>query len=256
MIGQMLDRLVGQYAARKYAAVDAAYTPEMAITSTHLVNEGASRLTVLFPPWRGGEAAYDLLTKRLANNGSAVLRYAFHGQILESKVERVLESFAYIQQNVTEDLEQLHARGAYEQTSLVASSLGNVSLALVARSFPSFHSATLVVPGSNLAKCVWQGSRTGSIRGAFMQQGIDESALSTAWAEIAPSAAAGSFVGKQLQVIISSSDGVIPSRYQHEMATEIAAQVTDAQIVRTRVGHIANVARYCLIGALPGAYNA
>lgn len=54
----MLDKLMGHYARYKFNSLDEKYSPEKAIESSTLFNENAAALTVLFPPWRGGEGAY------------------------------------------------------------------------------------------------------------------------------------------------------------------------------------------------------
>lgn len=86
------------------------YSPEQAILSSSLKNEGAPRLAVVFPPWHGGDEYMEMLTNRLAKNGSAVLDFDFHDQILEADIERVLQSYRYIQEVASQRLGQLIQR--------------------------------------------------------------------------------------------------------------------------------------------------
>ncbi len=224
----------------------------MAVEQTRIVNGDAPNLTVLFPPWRGGHQAYDLLTRRLVRSGSAVLRYWFSPQILEPNVARVLESFEHIRRTVTADLEELTQDNRYQRVSLTASSLGNVSLGLVAKSFAGFHDATFVVAGSNLARSVWEGSRTQSIRLSLEDQGVDIESLDKAWAEIAPKDAASSFGGKSARFVTSTTDGIIPAAYQTEMAQAVRPYANETRVEPHRTGHVSTVALYC---ASHGAIN-
>ena len=242
----MIDKFVGVYAGRKYSGTDDNYRPSEAIESRRVVNESAPNLTVLFPPWRGGESAYNLLTKRLVKSSSAVLQYKFSPQILEPNVSRVVESFERIQSEVTEDLEKLTFCNRYDQVNFVASSLGNVSLGLVAKRFPEFTGATMIVAGSNLARSAWEGSRTQHIRQALELQGMSEDALDEAWAKLAPKNSATAFEGKPVHLLVSTTDEVIPAHYQHEMVDTVSSAGVIATVDSYRTGHIATVARYCL----------
>ena len=244
----MLDTLIGHYAAYRFKSDDSNYNPSMAIESSKITNEASPVLTVLFPPWRGGEGAYDLLAKRLVKSGSAVLNYRFHRQILEANTSRVLESFSYIQESVVGDIKKLMDAHSYDKVNFIASSLGNVSMAKVAKEFKDFDTATMIVAGSNLARCTWEGSRTRAIRQAFEDQGIDEDALDAAWATIAPKSAASAFAGKSVRMIVSGTDSIIPSTYQQEMVEAVSPYAKELNIARTNTGHIATVARYCMSG--------
>lgn len=243
----MLDRLMGAYASYRFSEVDKDYTPAKAVSASKLYNEGASSLTVLLPPWRGGERAYDVLAKRLVKSGAAVLQYSFHPQILQPDIKRVLESFKHIQSKVTGDLDSLQNRHKYKKITLVASSLGNVSLGLVSQAFPRYDDAVLVVAGSNLARCVWEGSRTQSIRRAFEEQGVTEDELDERWAAIAPKYTAPSFSGKAAHMIVSKTDQIIPAVYQEEMVDALRYAGVNPSVERTRLGHISSIAKYCLL---------
>jgi len=244
----MIDRLMGYYAGYKFKDVDSSYQPSMAIQSSQLSNEKGGFLTVLFPPWRGGDGAYNVLAKRLAKRGSAVLSYKFHHDILEPDVERTIGSFTYIQSTVVNELKRLAEAHHYKDVYLIGSSLGNVSLALVAKAFPDFTSATMVVAGSNLARCVWEGDRTQSIRQGFEAQGIDEATLARAWQALAPMSAGSSFAGKDVHMIVSTTDKIIPATYQQEMVETVATFAERMDVKASKLGHIASVANYCLRG--------
>lgn len=126
------------------------YRPEQAITGSKFVNQAGKNLQVLFPPWHGGGVFYELLIKRLARQGNAVLAYYFHDEILRPDVEQVAASFAHIRDTVSEHLTAVS--GNYTKTKLIAMSLGNPALAMVTSQFTEFDSATLVVGASSLAR--------------------------------------------------------------------------------------------------------
>jgi pimeloyl-ACP methyl ester carboxylesterase len=246
----MIDRLVGSYASHKFNERDDSYQPSMAIASSKLMHEDGKYLTVLFSPWHGGDRAYDVLANRLAKRESAVLRYKAHHQVLEPNVSRVVDSFEHIQSTAADDVTRLVEKHGYDHVDLVAASLGNVSLGMVAKALPDFASATMVVPGSNLARGLWQSRRAQAMRQELEEQGVDEATLDNEWSILAPKSAASSLAGKDVRVIMSTTDAVIPPDFQQEMV-DIVSKVADHLDVRTtRLGHMASVASFCLAGAL------
>ena len=247
----MIDAAMGHYARYHFTADQDDYTAAQAIRSKELVNPSGRHLTVLFPPWRGGEGAYDVLTRRLQRNGSAVLRYNLHPQILEPNADRVLASFAGIRDGVAEAVAKLQSSDRYAGTHLVAASLGGVSLGLVARQLADFTSATLVVPGSDLATGMWAGSRTRHIRQELERQGLNKEQLAARWADLAPAQAAPSFAGKEVRIITSTTDTIIPAWSQVEMVAAVRSYAPNTQVDTTRMGHIVSVARFCIAGPLP-----
>ncbi|MDB5175152.1 MAG: hypothetical protein JWM81_10 [Candidatus Saccharibacteria bacterium] len=246
----MLDKIVGKYSIVKNRTVNVNYTPVDAITSSKITNPGGAYLTVLFPPWHGGVAVYDKLTRRLVKNGSAVLAYKFHGQILQPDVQMVIKSYEHIQKTVTNKIHELVEKYSYQYVDLTACSLGNVALLLVASTYPDFRKATLIVSGSTLARDMWEGSRTGIIRQQFEATGITESMLSKAWANLAPSSHVAALAGKEVTMYISGTDKVIPARYQQEMADAVLAVNPKTRVYVYARGHVASVAGYGLHGKL------
>lgn len=246
----MLDRFIAGYGAVRHSAIDLDYRPSQAITSKRLSNPRGNRLSVLFPPWHGGGVAYDILTRRLARNGSAVLSYNFHGQILQPDIDSVVESFNVIQDSVVADIHALSEKHDYCAVNLIASSLGNVSLAMVADKHASFQKATLVVAGSNLARCMWDGGRTRSIRQQFETQNISVSVLDDAWRQLAPKAHVDAFKDKEVLMYLSESDTIIPARYQREIAENLQAVTDNIHIHTDQSGHAATIAGFCLRGEL------
>jgi esterase/lipase len=225
------------------------YTPRQAIESRRLLNESGRRLYVLFPYWHAGQGTtYSSLVRRLARDGPAVVAYGLNDHILQPNIDVVLESFEWIQKQIVADIQKLIQANQYTEVRLGGLSLGNVSLAKVAQRFHDFAVATIVVGGSNLARCTWEGIRTQAIRKAFEEQGISEELLDVVWQSLAPKQAAEAFRDKQVYMVVSSSDRIIPTFYQREMTTTLNEVTDDLQIVYYRAGHAASILRFCTRG--------
>ncbi len=219
------------------------YTPDQAITDRKLVNSEGQNLSVLFPPWHGGGVPYEKLIKRLTNKGNAVLAYYFHDEILKPDVDLVAESYAYAKETIADDLETIRKSNDYLRINLIATSLGNAAFAAVSGRFTDFDSATIFVSGSSLAKSMWHGSRTQHIRTGIEQKGYDLADVEAAWYDMAPINHLDALVGKEVTMIASLTDELIPSRYQRELVDVTRAADINPTIRYTRLGHYATVGK-------------
>jgi len=242
----MIDFAISRYASLRYREMDSNYQTSDAITGRSIIDPSSERLTVLFPPWHGGGFVYGALARRLKDNGSSVLSYTFHGDVLQPDVDTVLQSFTYIKDTITEDIDELNREHRYDAVDLVATSLGNVSLALVASEYGEFRNATMIVPGSNLARCMWEGSRTQDIRQQFEAQGLAVEDLDSSWDILAPKQYAEVFADKNVKIHISDSDTVIPAGFQQEMAVALRENAANLDLKTSQHGHVANILKYCL----------
>lgn len=245
----MLDRLFIRNNAPKDVFTEE-YTAEKAITGRRFVNEIGKNLHVIFPPWHGGGQAYEKLIKRLAKRGDAVLAYYFHDEILKPDTEVVQASYAYLRDTVAAELQELADSNNYDKMHLIAMSLGNPALSTVTGKFRDFDRATLICSGSSLARSMWHGTRTQHIRAGIEQSGHDLAYVEEAWRDIAPATHVDALVEKDVSILVSTTDEIIPTRYQMEFVHAAQEAGVNPDVQTTRLGHYAAIGRYCLYGKL------
>lgn len=95
---------------------------------------------------------------------------------------------------------------------------------------------------------MWHGSRTQHVRAGIEQSGYGLSDLEHAWSALAPISQIGGLIGKDVTMIVSETDRIIPTRYQEELVGAVQAADINLSLQRTRLGHYASIARYCLTG--------
>jgi len=238
----MIDRLVS---ARGRDVFSDDYSPQQAIQSQELINPDAQKLAVIFPPWHGGGRFTDRLSERLQNRNWAVLNYNFHNQIIEPNPNRVLASYETVQAEISVHLDEIQAGAAYRYMHFIGISLGNVAMALVAKEYPDFSSATFVVPGSNLATSMWEGARTQGIAESMEQQGHTKSEVDEAWRDLAPMNNAVAFREKRVQTFISTTDRIILPHYQSQMNEALINAGSHLTSQSSRLGHGASIIKFC-----------
>jgi predicted esterase len=243
MIG--IDDILGKRAVRRGERYDLSYDPEKVVQGRKLLNPDASTLAVVFPPWHNGGSVFGRLTRRLAKD-SAVLAYWLHPQVIEPDAERVLASFKQAQAEAFEAVGAL-ARN-YDEVELVGLSLGAVMLSLTARAYPGFTSATIVVGSGRLAPSFWDGQRTRGIRDQMAAGGMTRERLIADWEPLTTNPA--DFEGTPTQLIVSSTDKVVPTSHQQELATSLDQAGAIVNIQHTDAGHYAAATRFCLAGSL------
>jgi len=224
--------------------LDPSYSPEQAIVRQQLINGDATDLAVVFGPWHGGSVFPNALARRIAGGGRAVLALTFHDDILSNNLQTTIDSFENIKNKIAHHLFKI--RDEYEKISFIGLSLGNVALAMVAREFPDFDSAQLVLTADSLANSMWNGIRTSHIRDDFEQQGITAEDVTIAWKNLAPSEYANDLRGKTVSVVQSANDEVIPTVYQQQYIDDLKRAGVEPRVRTTTFGHYLTTMLYCL----------
>jgi hypothetical protein len=241
----VLDQLFSIRNKNRYAPSTENYTPKMALERRTLTNCFNDRLAVLFSPWHGADFVYKILANHLEESGWSVLSYTFNPEILKADVNQVIESFQVLQSRIAADLSSVVSQNNFKQVHLIGSSLGNLTLGLVAEKFTSFDQATMIVPGSNIARSTWEGVRTQGIRKDFMK-GMTEDKLDVAWDCISLKNHVKGFNGKHIRVVVSKTDRVIPPKYQYELLNALQVSGAKVDASYTSLGHYASIIKYCL----------
>ncbi|HSW90948.1 MAG TPA: hypothetical protein VLH84_02160 [Patescibacteria group bacterium] len=256
----MIDAMMCRQADRAGYTVDPSYSPGHVIRGIQIVNPDAERLSVVFPPWHGGGVYGNVLASRIANHRdpdgsqSAVWTYDFADDIIHPSVDGVLAGYRTIRDRVARDLDSAVGPGRlYRSVDIYSVSLGTVAASVVASAYPNFRAATMVVPGSSLAHCLWEGVRTQALRAALVANhaGLDVDALHDAWRELTTLHSITSFAGKAALVVRSWSDNIIPRDYQTQVMAQLVAAGARVESPRaTSFGHYATAANYCLRGTV------
>lgn len=236
--------------------VDPNYSPDKAVLGYSDSGSPESRsLAVVFPAWRLhlNDRYYRALGWCLGLQGFAVRRYDFNDHILEPDVDQVVASYKNIRETVTEELETFADQRRFNRIHFIASSLGTVSMALVASSFDRMTSATIASGSSNLALSVWHGIRTREVRRALeeAEEGCTARMVDDKWHDIAPMTHASAFENKPTRMIISTTDAIIPTIFQREMADALADAGSQVSTHDTTLGHYASIGAYFAVGRLP-----
>lgn len=243
----MIDQIISRKGLPGEDKILADYKPDLAITSVRLLNESSDKLTVIFPPWHGAGDFIRKLENKLVDNGWAVLSYDMHDHILEPNVDGVIATYRYIQDTITQQVNDLQDRKHYSQVHLLSISLGIVSLMPVAARLKFFSRASIVLGASSLSGCVWHGIRTQRIRKAFEDQGVDLTTLQNKWAKIEPSFNAMALSGKDVHLYISNTDRITPLNYAQELSRDLSAAGAFISEKRLRLGHALSIIKFCLL---------
>jgi hypothetical protein len=226
------------------------YGPEQAVIGRKLVNETGRNLYALFPPWHGGDRPYEYLIHRLAKRGDAVLAYYFHDEILRPDKDHVTGSLTRIKDVATADLKALVDRHTYLKVVLAGLSLGNAPMTSVTGEFNDYDSIHMVVNGNSLAGSMWHGIRTTHIRAGLEEQGHDLPQLEESWREFAPVNHLGALQGKEVYVYPSSSDEIIPTRFQMDYLERLREKGINPKVKISSLGHYLTAARFLMSGEL------
>lgn len=242
----MIDAIYLRYSLKKEKTLDPNYKPSEAIRRSVILNKNAEKLAIIFPGWHTHDFPVNILARRLAKRGWAVLYYDFHDQILEPDEDMVLESLRYIRDSVTREIEELLKDHGYSRIHLISISLGGVPLALVCDKFHRFDSVTAVVGGDNLAIDMWYGLRTAHYAKTFQKMHVGVRRLAKDWSTLAPAHHLRHFKGKPVKIVMSKHDNFIGTKYQLRLAEQLKEVGAHVVVKRRVTGHLLTVVRYCL----------
>lgn len=226
------------------------YAPEKVVTFSEVVNPKGANFVALFPPWHGGGRAYSRLVRRLVARNNAVLVLSFDDQLLTHDSEQVLASFTNLSEICAEEIVNQTETQGYKKVSLLAASLGTPALAMTASLLDRFDAATLVTPGANLADCMWHGIRTQRVRRELEARGETLATVNERWQPIAPINHLEAMNGKDVRVVLSAADDVIPTKSQLEYAAALVESGVQPTIESSRMGHYGTIGRFCITGKL------
>jgi hypothetical protein len=240
-----IDNFMCQRAERAGYTTDPSYTPDQAVQGFRFYGEQEGNvLWGICPPWLGGGAFVNILTRTLVKSGS-VLQPVLHDQIIEPNVKRVRESYRYIQAGVVDHINE-RARN-FDEVRLAVLSLGHATLFLTAPHIEKLTRVDSVVGGAKLSDCLWEGNRTRPIRRQFEADGVAFEEIDEEWQDIGIENNAQGFNDIDINMLTASSDNIIPTSYQLELKLRFEQAGAHIKHNVNRSGHYAAAARFCLM---------
>lgn len=158
------------------------------------------------------------------------------------------DNYEQLRGSVIGQLNELTSQRKYDRVNLVAISLGNAAFAAVSGEFEKFDSVHLVVNGTTMASAMWHGILTPKIRAGIEAEGHTLSSLEDEWRMMSPIDQLPALEGKDMSIMFSSADEIIPSRYQYEYIEAARDNGLRPRVMQSRLGHCATIGRFCLSG--------
>jgi hypothetical protein len=238
---RMLDRMYAVKGQLFDSKLDPSYTAQQAITDMTMRKPAipSTILTVVFAPWHISKRLIRTLEGKYLAQGSNVLICNFSPHILSRNAKLVTDSFIYIADTVSGEVNKLQHIHSFTSVRLVGYSLGNVMLSMTAEKITMFDDVTMVVPGSDLLNCLWHSIRTRRLRDSLEAAGSNYKDLKHAWSRLAPIAHIEALRGRQVHIILSQHDTYIPYRYGLSLVAELKARNIPAQVdINHHYGHL------------------
>lgn len=212
----------------------------------------SNTLKVILPPWGNSEYYITrLLINRLIKKGFSCLSYSFPQELLSANAEVTESKFNAIREKVLADIEDLKRQYGFEEIDLIGVSLGGVSACMIANNSNYFKDLFLIVPGNNLAASLWDGIRTQRLKNSFQNQLLEKPDLMKKWHNLAPANNVYNLNLKNIYVVVSKSDRIIPYDYGKKLSEELKRKYKNVTIKENCcLGHYLTVIKYFLFSDL------
>ncbi len=206
--------------------------------------ETSQRLTIVFGFWNAPARSLLQIVKRINAQGSDVLLFDLNPNILYQQPACVRRSFEVLVNDATASAGRLIDTYRYTSIDLLGFSLGNVPLCVVAQKL-QFRTATMVVPVSNIAICLWEGLRTQGLRNALVERNVTLETLQNEWRTLAPAHYANVFRSHHVTVYLAKKDKFIPYTYGLEFVSALEHQGVEPTVITSRItGHALTINNY------------
>ena len=212
-------------------------------------NDKTSVLKIIISPRGDSVPPTDkILFKRLCKKGYSCLYYCISGSVLSPDVNETIRYFNLVKDQIRSDISELKTKHNFKKVDIISSSLGAVSVCLVANNNDYVDNIFLIVPGSCLASSLWSGIRTQNLRKIYENQKINKEELRDIWATLAPKNNINKLHNKNIFISISKSDKVIPYVFGKEFASLVKDLYPNNTIIKENnfLGHFVTVVKYYL----------
>jgi hypothetical protein len=209
-------------------------------------NNGNKVIYVLISPWHSGSYIFTLLKRKIKRLGHGFVQYNLIPEILSPDVEATIAYFEIINQNIRKDLQKIYKETGATRFIIVGLSLSCVFASMIADNNDLITDIILVAPGNTLADSLWSGIRTAKIKKIIKKDGVTLKNLKKYWSELAPEKHIAGMKDKNVKIILSKTDKVIPYRFGRKLAEEAKKVIHKIKVVQNSgLGHYGTIIRFC-----------
>lgn len=194
-------------------------------------------LYILLPFMKGKFGLERGLNNRIHKAGYSTLDYEFAQFMLSSDYKATVKNFKTIQKNVRKDITNYKKKYKFPEIHVIGASLGVVNAIMIANKHPLVDKLTLISSGNCLAECLWGGIRTQDIRKQFEKKGVSLKQLKKYWRELAPENNINGLKGKDIHILISKNDDLIPTSYGLKLIRAMKKIGLKPKVKESYLGH-------------------
>jgi len=194
-------------------------------------------LFILLPSMNGKFGLEHDLNKRIHEAGYSTLDYEFAPFMLSSDYKATVKNFKIIQNNIRKDIIKYKKKYGFPEIHIIGTSLGVINAIMVANKSLLVDKLTLISSGHCLAECMWEGLGTQYLRKEFEEKGISLEQLKKYWKELAPENNINGLKGKDIHILISKNDDLIPTRFGLKLINAMKKIGLKPKVKKNNLGH-------------------
>jgi fermentation-respiration switch protein FrsA (DUF1100 family) len=221
-------------------------TAQPSLQSRFTYTQRSDMLVIVFPLWRGGQYQINRFLRRFHRAGTSTLLLTFPQDILSINTQDTLLAFQALSDQARQEIKTLQHKYQFTRITVVAFSLGVVWALQTIKDF-AIERLTMVVPGSCLASSLWDGIRTQRLKQMLERNNMTKTSLVDQWKTLAPVHNIDAVRAKEISIVLSRADQVIPYRYGNALAEHTACLFPNVTIKENdSLGHYLTISRFCL----------
>lgn len=192
--------------------------------------KGSRVLCVLVPAWHGRLDHYKMMQKTICKSSLSCLEYEFPDEILSIDHKYTKHCIEDVARNMHAHVKELIAKHNFSSIHVIASSLGTCPGMMLANKEKSVSKVILHAPSHSLAHAFWDGVRTRQMRDELERRGVTLEELESLWAPLSPENNIVGLRGKDVHVVISKDDKVVPYKQAKVLIRQLKKSGAKVQV--------------------------
>lgn len=203
------------------------------------------KIVVMVSPWRFADSCFNRIKKEIPSK-YGYIHFWYEKDLLNSDPELTRKNFLKLIDKIIHKLENLNEKKKREYYGY-GQSLGGLFI-MISGDMVEFKKSVLILPGSNLADCFWNGKATKHIKKEMEGKRITLQELKRVWEDISPDHYFNHKAKKtNYLILLSKRDKVIPYKNGLNLLKLLRKKKINFKVEKSVLPHLPAAIRACLL---------
>jgi hypothetical protein len=204
-------------------------------------------LFVMAPPWHASKLSTWVIRDKLKRLDYSYLSYFVHPDILNPDYKNSKKYILNLIDVMVKDIDHYSRKYKFNEVHIAGFSIGSLYATIVANRCKQVNKVVLVTIGAPLGDILYDSICTMDIKKIFIKNKVTTRELNRYWKEINPENNINNLKGKEIRIVISTSDQVIKYKYAFRFIKKLEKEGISPIIIKNKnQGHYGTIIHFLL----------